>query len=66
MVYRKGENEIRLVNNEERTCKVSDIHSVIIENRDGIESVHLLVEVQLYGHVRDDNSHPKYHPGSQM
>lgn len=26
-----------LVNNEERTGKISDIHSIIIENRDDIE-----------------------------
>ena len=64
MVYRKGENAILLVNNEERTGKISDIHSEIIENRDDIGSVHLFVEVQLYGQVTDDNGHPKYHPGS--
>ena len=65
MVYRKGENAVLLVNSEERTGRISAIFSVIIKNRDGIESVHLFVEVQLYRHVTDDNGHPKYHPGNQ-
>ena len=63
VVYRKGERAMLLVNNEERTGKISDIHSIIIENRDDIESVHLFVKVQLYRNVTDDNGHPKYHPG---
>lgn len=65
MVYRKGENVLLLVISEERTGRISDVFSVIINNRHGIESVHLFVEVQLYHHVTDDNSHPKYHPGNQ-
>lgn len=52
-----------LVNNEGITGKISDIHSIIIENRDDIESDHLFVKVQLYCNVTDDNGHPKYHPG---
>ena len=54
-----------LVNSEERTGRISDVFSVIINNRHGRESVHLFVEVQLYRHVTDDNGHPKYHPGNQ-
>ena len=65
MVYRKGENALLLVNSEERTGRISHVFSVIINNRHGIESVHLFVEVQLYRHVTEDNGHPKYHPGNQ-
>ncbi|PFX25230.1 hypothetical protein AWC38_SpisGene10165 [Stylophora pistillata] len=65
VLYRKGENAMLWVNNEERTGRISDIHSVIIQNGDITETVHLFVEVQLYQHVTDDNGHPKYHPGSQ-
>lgn len=54
-----------LVNNEERTGRITDIHSVIIQNGDLTESVHLFVEAQLYQHVTDENGNTKYHPGSQ-
>ena len=65
VLYRKGENAMFLVNNEERTGRITDIHSVINQNGDLTESVHLFVEAQLYQHVTDENGNTKYHPGSQ-
>ena len=53
------------VNNEERTGRITDIHSVTIQNGDETESVHLFVEAQFYQNVTDENGNTKYHPGSQ-
>ena len=65
VLYRKGENAMLWVNNEERTGRITDIHSVVIRNGDATESVHLFVEAQFYHYVTDENGNTTYHPGSQ-
>lgn len=65
VLCRKGENAMLWINNEERTGRITDIHSVLIQNDGAIESVHLFVEAQLYQHVTDENGNTKYHPGNQ-
>jgi len=65
VLYRKGENAMLRVNNEERTGSITDIHSVVIQNGDATESIHLFVEAQLYQHVTDENGNAAYHSGSQ-
>ena len=53
VLYRKGENAMLQVNNEERTGSITDIHSAVIQNGDATEIVHLFVEAQLYQHVTE-------------
>ena len=53
VLYRKGENAMLRVNNEERTGSITDIHCAVIQNGGATESVHLFVEDQLYQHVTE-------------
>ena len=65
VLYRKGENLIYIVNDEERIGRINNIHSVMTQDEDERQCVHLFVEVQLYQHVTDADGQTKYHSGTQ-
>ena len=64
-LYRKGENAIFSVNNEEKTGRINNIHSILIQDHNERRNVHLFLEVQLYKYATDVNGNTFCHSGAK-